>query len=162
MSDEQPPIANQQTDEFDLTTSAAARSAASDESPDEGERDNRLSGLLAAALVVVLVIIAILLIPRLVSGGSTAQNNPDTPRSIIGAPPSKSAENMVAVWVKPGTNAQAIFGTAAWRNSNVTAFSGGQYTVTLPPGMSVTEAIRRLKATSGIYDAGRVYSAPPK
>lgn len=125
----------------------------------EGTSDGRLWGLLAGLVVLAAIILLILFIPRLSSGGTAASTNDSKAvHEIVPVKPLDPLPGVVSIWAKPGANVDEFLTVGALRGSTAVDMGNGQFIVSLPAGVNADAAVRRLKATSGIYDAGRVYS----
>lgn len=131
-------------------------SAAQEPDPEETARKrDRLWALLAGAVVVLLVILFLLLLPRCAASDDPDASNPQG-KEIVSVPPLDPMDGVVSVWVKPDTTIGEVLKKAAVSTDDSVDMGGGRYIITVPKG-SEPDAVGRLKASQGIYDAGRVY-----
>jgi hypothetical protein len=139
------------TDESALQASANEADAS-----DAQERDNRSWGLLSAIVVLVLVILVLIMFPRCTSRGGDTGRAAVGGREIVSVPNFEPLSGVVSLWVKPGSTADEILQAAGVTFDDTVDMGGGRVIVVVAKGAEA-DAVRRLKATEGVYDAGLVY-----
>lgn len=157
MADEFESVPQQPADQPtpDEATLQAAAAAAAPNPEDETPSRGRFWGLLAGVVVVLLVILLLFLLPRCASSDDADAGNPQG-KEIVSVPPLDPLHGVVSVWVKPDTTVGEILERAAINTDDSVDMGGGRYIVAVPEG-SEADAVRRLKASQGVYDAGLVY-----
>lgn len=154
-------------DEYDSAPPQPAEHPAPEEAPlrssadqaagpeETARRRDRLWALLAGAVVVILVILFLLLLPRCAASNDPEASNPQG-KEIVAVPPLDPMDGVVSVWVKPDTTIDEVLKKAAVSTDDSVDMGDGRFIITVPKG-SEADAVSRLKASQGIYDAGRVY-----
>jgi hypothetical protein len=111
----------------------------------------------AVVAVIILVIVVILVLLLLRMCGTTTKSGSVGDKTIVGVPPQVRVENVVSVWLKPQTSMKQVLSEARVRATSTRSMGEGLYFVFLPDGENPDEAVRRLKADTGVNDAGFVY-----
>jgi hypothetical protein len=124
-----------------------------DQYADDGQE--RTVRAIVAAIVLVIVVILVLMLVR--TCGTTAKSVSGGDKSIVAVPAKVRSENAVSVWIKPGSSLSDVLASANVRSTSTRSMGEGLYFVFLPDGENAEAAVARLKADSGVYDAGFVY-----
>lgn len=127
-----------------------------DEEPEQGRSKGRTWGLVSTAVVIAIIILILLMLPR--CGGAGSGGGAQGGKSIIPVPKAAALPGLVSVWIAPKTSIGAVLKDAGVGSAPV-ELESGKFVVTVPAGREA-DAVKRLKAQSGVYDAGRVYEAP--
>jgi hypothetical protein len=127
-----------------------------DNEPGQERSKSRTWGLVSTGVVIVVIILILLMLPRCgsVGSGGGAQGG----KSIIPVPKSAALPGLVSVWIEPKTSIGAVLKGAGVGSAPI-ELESGKFVVTVPAGREAN-AVKRLKAQPGVYDAGRVYEAP--
>lgn len=141
------------TDESDLQAAAAA---AAQTEPERENRENRSWGLLSAIVVLALVILVLFMFPRCTGRSGDAGQAAVGGREIVSVPDFEPLSGVVSLWVKPGSTPDEVLGAAGVTFDDTVEMGGGRVIVVVAKGAEA-DAVRRLKATEGVYDAGLVY-----
>lgn len=126
---------------------------------EDGEGGRRSRGLIWILLAIAIVIIVLLLLRD--CGGhkqDTAASGKKSIESVSGMQPS---DGLVSVWISNDTNLDAALGGAGVNASDRIDLGGGRYVVSVENGAE-DSAVKKLTATEGVYDAGRVYERKSK
>lgn len=128
-----------------------------DEEPEQQQGSKgRTWGLISTGIVIAIIILVLLMLPR--CGATGTGGGTQGGKSIIPVPKSAALPGLVSVWIAPKTSIGAVLKGAGVGSAPI-ELESGKYIVTVPGGREA-DAIKRLKAQSGVYDAGRVYEAP--
>jgi len=132
----------------------------SDEQDDRRSSDGRgLWNVFAIAAVVIIVILALLMLRGCDTILNSANRASET-NQIIPVTGGKPLPGKVSVWVSPGGSIAQILAQTSLANTFVD-MGGGRYVVDVPVGNEV-DAVRMLRDTKNVYDAGRVYDTGAK
>jgi hypothetical protein len=127
-----------------------------DNEPEQGRSKGRAWGLVSTGVVIAIIILILLMLPR--CGGAGSGGGVQGGKSIIPVPKSAALPGLVSVWIAPKASIGAVLKGAGVGSAPI-ELESGKFVVTVPAGREA-DAIKRLKAQSGVYDAGRVYEAP--
>lgn len=123
----------------------------------EPERDKRALGTLGTILLIITVVIVVLLFWR--SCGNEEQSGEEQSNGgvITTVPGLERIDAGVAVWVKPGTDIEALLERNGLGDAAYGDFGEGTYVIKVDEG-EADRVVAKLKRDEWLYDAGFLYA----
>lgn len=123
----------------------------------EEEPRRSVWGLVLLLAAVVVVVLILLLIPDC-GGARASSREPQGGNTIENVDGMHPVAGAVSVWLEKGASIDRVINRAGIRITDKVSMGGGRYVLQVASGRE-QDAADRLVETSGVYDAGRVFSS---
>jgi len=124
----------------------------------EPEQDKRSLGTLGTVLMIVGIVIIVLLLWRTCGTGEQAGGEEQASGGVITTVPGLDRmEEGVAVWVKPGTDVDALLERNGLEDAAYADFGEGTFVIKVDEG-EAERVVAKLKRDEWLYDAGFLYA----
>jgi len=121
------------------------------------ERDKRALGTLGTILLIITVVIVVLLFWRTCGTDEQAGETQSSGGVITTVPGLERIDAGVAVWVKPGTDIDALLERNGLGDAAYGDFGEGTYVIKVDEG-EADRVVAKLKRDEWLYDAGFLYA----
>jgi len=123
----------------------------------QSERDRRSLGTLGTILLIITVVIVVLLFWRSCGADEQAGETPSSGGVITTVPGLERMDAGVAVWVKPGTDIEALLDRNGLGDADYSDFGEGTFVIKVDEG-EAERVVAKLKRDEWLYDAGFLYA----